>query len=147
MAQQGSKSDAPTPAQARRAVQVFGIINIVLGLYVILGALAAVKGVKLPLSAGAQFAAKTIGLILVLLAWGSGVVGGIGLVLRSAWGRKLATIWGRAIVWVLPICFGLAANGLKSFISLDFAIIIAICFYAQILAGNLARSEFDVGFE
>jgi len=147
MAPQGKKDEAPTPQQARTAVKVFGIINIVLGLYVILGALVAAKGVNLPLSAGAQFAAKTIGLVLALLAWGSGVVGGIGLVLRSPWGRKLAVIWGRVIVWVLPIGFGLASEGLKSFISLDFAIIIVICIYAQILAGNLSRPEFDVGFE
>ena len=147
MAQAGKKDEAPTPEQARKAVKVFGIINIVLGLYVIAGALAAVGGMTLPLSAGAQFAAKTVGLIIVLVAWGTGVAGGVGLVLRSAWGRKLAVIWGRVIVWVLPIAFGLSPGGMRKFISLDFAIIIVICFYAQILAGNLSRPEFDIGFE
>lgn len=147
MAPQGKKDEAPTPEQARRALKVFGIINLVLGVYRLLGVVVVAAGAsRLPLSAPVRLATG-IGLVAALIVWGSGIASGIGLLIRSAWGRKLATIWGRAIVWVLPIGFGLASDGLKSFISLDFAIIVVICFYAQILAGNLARPEFDVGFQ
>lgn len=147
MCAQANQDDAPTVEQVRKAVRVFGIINLVLGAYMLLGALTALGGgAGLPLSSGRRFA-QGLGLVAALVVWGPALAGGLGLVLLTNWGRKLAIVWGRAIVWVLPIGFGLSADGLRAFISLAFAVVIVICLYAQVLAQNLGRDVFDVAFE
>ena len=54
---------------------------------------------------------------------------------------------GKVIVWVLPIAFGLSITSLSDFVSFSFAVIIVICLYANVVAQNLSRTEFDVAFE
>jgi len=138
--------DAPTREQAQKITRVFGVINIVLGAYCILGAIVAfAEGPVLPLGAVGRIASR-LGLIVAIVVWAPAVVGGIGLALLSTWGRQVSVVWGRIIVWVLPIAFGLASKGLGDFISLGFALIIAVCFYANVMAANLARGEFDTAF-
>jgi len=138
--------EAPTRQQARNVTRVFGIINIALGAYCILGAIIAfAEGTVLPFSAVGKIVPR-LGLLIAIVAWGPAVVGGIGLVLFSTWGRQVCVVWGRIIVWVLPIAFGLASKGLGDFISLGFAVIIIMCFYANVMALNLARGEFDTAF-
>ena len=142
-----TKKDETTPEQAVRAVRIFGAINLVLGLYMILEGLAAMGDINLP-GLAARATVGTLGLIVILVAWGSAAVSGLGLILRMEWGHQLAVLWGRIIVWILPISFGLSQGfKLSSFISLAFLIIIAICFYGNIVAQNLGNPEFDVAFE
>ena len=138
----------PTPEQAVKAVRILGGINLVLGAYMLLGVLMTFRSAELPqLPAVARQLTKGFGLIIALVAWGSALVSGIGLLMRAAWGRTLGLFWGRVIVWILPIGFGLKSSGLGDFISLEFAIIIVICFYGNVVAQNLKRPEFDVAFE
>jgi DNA-directed RNA polymerase subunit RPC12/RpoP len=75
------------------------------------------------------------------------VVSGLGMILLTQWGRWLAIKWGKIIVWVLPIAFGLSTNGLSDFFSLAFAVIIIIGLYAVTIATNLEQPEFDIAFE
>ena len=91
--------------------------------------------------------AGTIGILAVVIGWGSAIVSGLGLIRLAPWGRWLATLWGRIIVWALPIAFGLSVDSLSNFLSFGFAVIIVICLYANIVAQNLARPEFDSAFE
>jgi hypothetical protein len=145
MARTRKKEAPPTRAQALRAVRIFGGINLALGLYAILDAFAALGGIDLP-GAAARMVGEVLGIIVVVIVWGAAVVSGLGLLLLAGWGRRLAVLWGRIIVWVLPIAFGLSPGGLGKFFSVAFAIIIVICLYANIVAQNLARPEFDVAF-
>ncbi len=139
-----SRNDETTPEQAVKATRVFGIINLVLGSYMILGGLAGLTEIDLP--GAARIVGGTLGVIIIVVVWGTAVASGLGLVLSAEWGRKLAIVWGRIIAWVLPIAFGLS-HGLSEFFSIAFAIIIVICLYANILAQNIAKPEFDVAFE
>ncbi len=139
------KNDTTTPQQAVRAVRIFGIINLVLGLYMVIGGLLTVADMALP-GAAAQMIGGALGLIIVAVAWGSAVMAGLGLIIRTQWGRKLAIFWGKIIVWVLPISFGLS-HGLSELFSITFGIILAICFYGNIVSSNLQRPEFDAEFE
>ncbi len=139
-----TRNDETTPEQAVKATRVFGIINLALGSYMILGGLAGLTDIDLP--GAAKIVGGTLGAILIVVVWGTALVSGLGLVLASEWGRKLAILWGRVITWVLPIAFGLS-HGLSAFFSISFAIIIVICLYANILAQNIAKPEFDVAFE
>jgi len=137
---------APTREQAVKVVQVFGAINIVLGVYCLAGAAIAVaRGPALPFTAIVK-TAYALGLVLAVVVWAPAVASGIGLVTRVGWGRKLAVVWGRIVVWVLPIAFGLASGGLADFVSIRFSVIILVCFYANVMAANLARGEFDIAF-
>jgi hypothetical protein len=140
-----AKKDEPTPEQAIRAVRIFGAINLVLGLYMVLEGLAAMSDINLP-GLAAKATVGTLGFILIIVAWGSAAASGLGLILRMEWGRQLAVLWGKIIVWVLPISFGLS-HGLSEFLSLTFLIIIGICLYGNIVAQNLGKPEFDVAFE
>ena len=146
MARAPDKKAPPERAQVVKAVRLLGAINLALGLYMILGALAALQGMNLPGSA-VKLTAGIIGIIAIIVGWGSAVVSGLGLILLAQWGRWLATMWGKIIVWLLPIAFGLYVESLSKFFSLSFAVIIMICFYANIVAQNLARPEFDAAFE
>ncbi len=139
-----SRNDETTPEQAVKATRVFGIINLVLGAYMIVGGLAGLGDIDLP--GAAKTWGGVLGFIVIVVVWGPAAAGGLGLILRAEWGRKLAIVWGKIIVWVLPIAFGLS-HGLSEFISISFAIIIVICLYANILAQNIAKPEFDVAFE
>ncbi|GAB4337896.1 MAG: hypothetical protein Kow0099_11530 [Candidatus Abyssubacteria bacterium] len=140
-----NQSIAPTRAQATKTVRIFGVINLALGSYMILGAVATVQGMNLPGSA-AKLVGGILGLAVVAIGWGPAVASGIGLILLTAWGRRLAILWGKMIVWILPVAFGLAAHGLSDFLSFSFAIIIVICLYANIVAQNLGKEEFDPAF-
>jgi len=146
MARTQKKEAPPSRSEVVRAVRIFGAINLVLGSYMILGALAAMGGMNLPGSA-ARMVGGIIGVIVVIIGWGSAAVSGIGLLLLAHWGRWLATLWGKIIVWALPIVFGLSPGGFSKFFSLAFVVIIVICLYANIAAQNLARPEFDLAFE
>ena len=139
-----SKNNEATPEQAAKATRVFGIVNLVLGSYMILGGLAGLADIDLP--GAAKMVGGVLGFIVVVVVWGSAAASGLGLILFAEWGRKLAILWGKVIVWVLPIAFGLS-HGLSEFFSITFAIIIVICLYANILAQNIAKPEFDVAFE
>ncbi len=139
-----SRNDETTPEQAVKATRVFGIINLALGAYMILGGLAGLADIDLPGSAKTW--GGVLGFIVIVVAWGSAAASGLGLILFAEWGRRLAILWGKVIVWVLPIAFGLS-HGLSEFLSISFAIIIVICLYANILAQNIAKPEFDAAFE
>ncbi len=139
-----TKKDAPTPEEATRAVRIFGIINLVLGLYMVLEGLAALADMNLPGLAARMVGA--LGFVIIVIAWGSAAASGLGLILLSHWGRRLAILWGKIIVWLLPISFGLSHN-LSEFFSITFGIILVICFYGNILWSNLRRPEFDMAFE
>lgn len=139
------KNDEPTPKQAVRAVRIFGAINLVLGLYMVLEGLAAMGDINMP-GLAAKATVSTLGFIVIVVAWGSAAASGLGLILLAEWGRQLAVLWGRIIVWILPISFGLS-HGLSEFFSLAFVIIIVICLYGNIVAQNLGKPEFDVAFE
>jgi len=132
-----AKKDAPTPEEATRAVRIFGIINLVLGLYMVLEGLAALGDINLP-GVTARMVGGGLGLIVIIVAWGSATASGLGLILLSHWGRRLAILWGKIIVWLLPISFGLSHN-LSEFFSITFGIIVVICFYGNILWSNLRR--------
>jgi len=140
------KSDEPTPEQAAKAARIFGAINLVLGSYMILGGIARLADINFLPNFAATMAVGVLGFITIVVAWGTAAASGLGLVLLTQWGRKLAVLWGKVIVWLLPISFGLS-HGLSEFISIAFAIIIVICLYANVLAQNLAKPEFDVAFE
>ena len=141
------KKDTPTTrSEAVRAVRVFGVINLVLGIYMIGGAVGAMGGMNVP-GSSAKMVGGIIGITVVFIGWGSAAVSGLGLILLAQWGRWLATMWGRIIVWALPIAFGLSPGGFSKFFSIAFLIIIVICFYGNIVALNLARPEFDLAFE
>ena len=147
MRQGKNSKETPTKEQVAKVVRIFGGVTIVLCVYMLLGAiLVAAKAGRLPLSSPVM-AARTLGLIAAVIVWGSGILAGLGLLLISAWGRRIAILWGKAIVWILPIGFGLAAGGMKNFFSVQFLVIIVICICAVVMAGNLARDEFDIGFE
>ena len=102
------KNDEPTPEQAIRAVRIFGAINLVLGLYMVLEGLAAMGDINMP-GLAAKATVGTLGFIIIVVAWGSAAVSGLGLILLAEWGRQLAVLWGRIIVWVLPISFFLSS--------------------------------------
>jgi hypothetical protein len=139
--------EAPTRQQVVRAVRILGAINVAISAYMILGAVAIwVGGSHLPLTADVQVG-LSIGMVVVAVVWGTGILGGVGLLLLAPWGRKAGYWWGKVIVWVLPIAFGLASRSLKAFFSLQFLLIIVLCVYAMIMANNLARRDFDVAFE
>ena len=141
-----TKKDAPpTRAQAVKAIRILGGINLALGAYMILGGLATLADINLP-GPTAKMIGGTLGLIILVVAWGSAAASGLGLILLAEWGRKLAILWGRIIVWVLPISFGLS-SGLSEFFSIPFAIIIAICLYGNIVAQNLGKPDFDIAFD
>ena len=141
-----AKKDAPpTRAEAVKAARILGGINLALGSYMILGGLAAVADINLP-GATAKMIGGVLGVIVLVVAWGSAAASGLGLILLTEWGRKLAVLWGRIIVWVLPIAFGLS-HGLSDFFSIAFAVIIVICLYGNVVAQNLAKPEFDIAFE
>jgi hypothetical protein len=139
------QNDEPTPEQATRAVRIFGAINLVLGLYMVLQGLLAMGDTNLPGFAG-SITIPVLGFIIIVVAWGSAAVSGLGLILLAEWGRQLAVLWGKIIVWVLPIAFGLS-QGFSGFFSWAFLVIIGICLYGNIVAQNLGKSEFDVAFE
>ncbi len=141
-----AKKDAPpTREEAIKACRILGGINLALGAYMILGGLAAVADINLP-GATAKMIGGVLGVVVLVVAWGSAAASGLGLILLTEWGRKLAVLWGRIIVWALPISFGLS-HGLSEFISLGFAVIIVICLYGNVVAQNLAKPEFDIAFE
>lgn len=141
------KKDAPpTRSETVRAVRIFGVINLVLGIYMLGGAFAVMGGMNVP-GSSEKMIAGTLGILAAFIGWGSAAVSGLGLVLLAQWGRWLGTMWGKIIVWVLPIAFGLSPGGFSKFFSFTFVIIIVICFYANIVAQNLARPEFDLAFE
>jgi ribosomal protein S27E len=146
MVSKATEEPPPSRSQVVRAVRILGLINLVLGLYMILGAVVAAGGMNLPGSA-ATMIGGIIGMAAVIIGWGSAVVSGVGLILLARWGRWLAAIWGKVIVWALPIAFGLSIDSLSDFFSFSFAVIIVICLYANIVAHNLARAEFDAVFE
>jgi hypothetical protein len=146
MARTRKEETPPSRKEVVRAVRIFGAINLVLGGYMLIAALAATGGMNLPGSA-ARMVGGIIGGVVVIIGWGSAAVSGIGLLLLAHWGRWLATLWGKIIVWALPIAFGLSPGGFSKFFSLAFVIIIIICLYANIVAQNLARTEFDLAFE
>ena len=140
-----TKSNETTPEQAVRAVRILGAINLVLGLYMVLEGLAAMGDINMP-GLAAKATVGTLGFIVIVIAWGSAAVSGLGLILLAELGRQLAVLWGRIIVWILPISFGLS-HRLSEFFSLAFVIIIVICLYGNIVAQNLGKPEFDVAFE
>ncbi len=140
------RNDETTPEQAVKATRVFGIINLVLGAYMIVAGLAAMVDINFPGGSMATTTVNVLGFIVTIVVWGPAAASGLGLILSAEWGRKLAIVWGKIIVWVLPIAFGLS-HGLSEFFSISFAIIIVICLYANILAQNIAKPEFDVAFE
>lgn len=146
MARKKEKNAPPSRAEVVKAVRVFGGINLCLGLYMILGALTALGDMNLPGSA-AKLMGGTLGAIAVVVGWGSAAASGLGLILITQWGRKLAVFWGKIIVWMLPIAFGLSADGVSDFFSFAFIVIIVICLYASVISQNLARPEFDTAFE
>ena len=94
MTSRAKEEPLPTRSQAIKAVRVFGGINLVLGAYMILGALAAMGDMNLP-GAAARMIGGIIGIVAVIIGWGSAVVSGLGLILLARWGRWLASIWGR----------------------------------------------------
>lgn len=112
----------------------------------IVGALLAARGMNLPGSA-AKMVGGYIGIVGVIVGWGTAVISGVGLILVTRWGRTVGIWWGKIIVWLLPIAFGLSMDGLSNLFSFSFGIIIVICIYAMVVATNLARPEFDVGFD
>ena len=140
-----AEEKAPERSEVIKGVRVLGAINLVLGVLALLGLAVVAKGTQLPGVAGQL--AKGFGVIIALVAWLPALLSGIGLLMTAPWGRTLGLFWGRIIVWVLPVGFGLSAGGLRAFISIEFAIIIGICFYGNIVAQNLKREEFDVAFE
>ena len=146
MGERQTGDQPPERSEVIRAVRIFGGINLVLGLYMIFGALLTLRGLNLPGSA-VRMTAGIIGILGVIFGWGSAVVSGVGLIFVTRWGRSLGILWGKIIVWLLPIAFGLSMDGLSNLFSLSFAIIIVICLYARVAATNLARPEFDLGFE
>jgi DNA-directed RNA polymerase subunit RPC12/RpoP len=142
----GKQDVPPAPVQAIKAVRIFGLINLLLGLYMILGAIAAFQGMNLP-GAAAKLVGGVIGIAIVAVGWGTAVVSGAGLLVLSGWGRRLAIVWGKIIVWMLPIAFGLSIAKLSNFLSFSFLVIVVICLYANVVAQNLARADFDPAFE
>jgi predicted RNA-binding Zn-ribbon protein involved in translation (DUF1610 family) len=146
MARKTHKRDTPpTRAQAVKAVRIFGAINLALGIYMILGAITAAQGMNLPGSA-ARLVGGILGIVAVAVGWGSAAASGLGLILLSGWGRWLAAMWGKIVVWLLPIAYGLSADGLSDFFSLSFGIILVICLYASVVAQNVGKEEFDAAF-
>ena len=73
----------PERSEVIRAVRIFGGINLVLGLYMIFGALLTLRGMNLPGSA-VRMTAGIIGIVGVILGWGSAVVSGVGLILVTS---------------------------------------------------------------
>ena len=91
-----SKNNEATPEQAAKATRVFGIVNLVLGSYMILGGLAGLADIDLP--GAAKMVGGVLGFIVVVVVWGSAAASGLGLILFAEWGRKLAILWGKVIV-------------------------------------------------
>ena len=140
-----AKNEAPpTREQAVKVARIFGAINLALGSYNILGGLVGLADMNLP--GAAAVAGGALGFIVLVVAWGTAAASGLGLLMLAEWGRKLAVIWGKIIVWALPIAFGLS-HGLSEFFSLAFGLIIVICFYGNVVAQNLGKPEFDIAFE
>jgi hypothetical protein len=141
-----TKIDAPlTRKEAINYARILGGINLALGAYMILGGLAEIADISLP-GATAKMIGGVLGLIVLVVAWGSAAASGLGLLMLAEWGRKLAILWGRIIVWVLPISFGLS-HALPEFISINFGFIIVICLYGNVVAQNLAKPDFDIAFD
>ncbi len=128
-------------------MRIFGTIHLVLGLYMILDGLVAMGDIADLPGPAAKMVGGVLGIAAILIVWGGAAASGLGMILLTQWGRWLAIMWGKMVVWVLPIAFGLSSDGLSDMISVAFAVIIIIGLYAVTIATNLERPEFDIAFE
>lgn len=133
-----------TQSTAIKHVRIAGVIHLVLGLYTILDALIQVADFPGPTTLNLTMGA--FGMTVVAIVWGPALVSGLGLILLMQWGRWLAIKWGKIIIWVLPIAFGLSCRSLSDLLSFGFALIIVIGLYAAVVAENFAKPAYDVAF-
>lgn len=133
-----------TQSKAIKHVRIVGVIHLLLALYTILGALVGIGGLSGPTTLNLTMGA--FGIVVLVIVWGPALVSGLGLILLTEWGRRLAIKWGKIIIWVLPIAFGLSCRSLSDIFSFGFAVVITIGLYAAVVAENLAKPEYVLAF-